>query len=52
MHSCDAATSKPVTLSPPYMDREAKVAGRQVAKAGHRLGALLNQTWPSSNAAP
>ena len=51
LHSCDPATSTPVTMSPAYMDREGQVAGRQLAKAGHRLAALLNQTWPSSSAA-
>jgi hypothetical protein len=29
------------------MDREGQVAGRQLAKAGHRLAALLNQIWLS-----
>jgi hypothetical protein len=28
------------------MDREGQVAGRQLAKAGYRLAALLNQIWP------
>jgi hypothetical protein len=44
-HSCDLSTSVPVTLSPAYMDGAAKVAGRQLAKAGYRLAALLNQIW-------
>jgi hypothetical protein len=43
LHSCDPATSTPLTLSPTYMEREGQVAGRQLAKAGHRLAALLNQ---------
>ena len=43
MHSCDPATSKPVTMSSTYMDRAGQVAGRQLAKAGYRLAALLNQ---------
>jgi hypothetical protein len=45
LHSCDAATSTPLTLSPTYMEREGQVAGRQLAKAGYRLAGLLNQTW-------
>jgi hypothetical protein len=28
------------------MDREGQVAGRQLVKAGYRLAALLNETWP------
>jgi hypothetical protein len=51
LHSCDPATSTPLTLSPAYMDREGQVAGRQLAKVGYRLAALLNQIWPSSSAA-
>lgn len=47
LHSCDPATTTPVTLSPAYMDREGHVAGHQLAKAGHLLAALLNQIWPS-----
>lgn len=47
LHSCDPTTSTPVTLSPAYMDREGRVAGRQLAKAGYRLAALLNQIWAS-----
>jgi S1/P1 Nuclease len=50
--SCDPATRTPVRMSPAYMDREAKVTGHQLAKAGHRLAALLNQIWPSQAAAP
>jgi hypothetical protein len=46
MHSCDTATSTPVTMSSSYMDREGQVAERQLAKAGERLAALLNQIWP------
>jgi hypothetical protein len=46
MHSCDPASRTPVTLSPAYMDREAQVAGPQLAKARHRLAALVNQIWP------
>jgi hypothetical protein len=34
-------------MSPAYMDREATVAGHQLAKAGHQLAALLNQIWPT-----
>jgi hypothetical protein len=40
MHSCDAATNKPVTMSPTYMEREGPVAGRQLAKAGYRLAGV------------
>jgi hypothetical protein len=47
MHSCDSATSKPVTMSQTYMDREGHVAGRQLTKAGHRLAALLIGIWAS-----
>jgi len=49
LHSCDPATSAPVKLSAAYMEREAQVTGRQLAKAGHRLAALLNQIWPSGS---
>jgi hypothetical protein len=49
MHSCDPATSKPVMMSPGYMDREGHVAGRQLTKAGHRLAALLLGIWASSH---
>jgi hypothetical protein len=45
LDACDAATRIPVTLTPTYMEREGKVAGRQLAKAGHRLAALFNQIW-------
>jgi hypothetical protein len=45
LHSCDPATKTPITPSAAYMDREGQVAGRQLAKAGHRLAALLNQIW-------
>jgi hypothetical protein len=45
LHSCDPVTNTPVTLSSAYMEREATVAGRQLAKAGYRLGTLLNQIW-------
>jgi hypothetical protein len=38
-------------MSQAYMEREAHVAGRQLAKAGHRLAALLNQVWPIGSAA-
>jgi S1/P1 Nuclease len=46
LHSCDPGTSVPVTLSPAYIERGAQIAGSQLAKAGHRLAALLNQIWP------
>jgi hypothetical protein len=45
LHSCDPSTSTPVNLTSAYMDREGKVGGIQLAKAGHRLAALLNQIW-------
>jgi hypothetical protein len=48
MHSCDPATSTPVTLSQAYMEREAPVASRQLVKGGHRLAALLNQIWSAN----
>jgi S1/P1 Nuclease len=47
LHSCDPTTRTSVTLSPAYIDREGQVTGRQLAKAGHRLAALLNQIWRS-----
>ena len=40
---CD---TPPVTVRPAYMEREGKVVGLQLAKAGHRLAALLNHIWP------
>jgi len=43
--ACHPATRVPVTLSTAYMEREGPIAGRQLAKAGHRLAALLNQIW-------
>jgi S1/P1 Nuclease len=43
LHSCNPATRTPVALSSAYMEREARVAGRQLAQAGQRLAALLNQ---------
>jgi hypothetical protein len=49
LHSCDPATSAPLTLSQDYMKREATVAGQQLARAGYRLAALLNGTWPPAN---
>jgi hypothetical protein len=30
------------------MTREATIAGRQLAMAGHRLAELLNQIWPAN----
>jgi hypothetical protein len=45
LQSCDPATRTPVTLSPAYMDRGGQVAGHELAKAGHRLAALLNEIW-------
>ena len=49
LHSCDPVTKTPVTMSPTYMDREAKVASSQLTKAGHRLAALLIGIWASSH---
>jgi len=49
MVSCDPATNTPVTMSPMYMDREGNVVGRQLAKAGHRLAALLLGIWASNH---
>jgi hypothetical protein len=43
LHSCDSATANLVTLSSAYMERAATVAGKQLAAAGYRLAALLNQ---------
>ena len=43
LHSCDPNTKTTITPSSAYMGREAQVAGRQLAKAGHRLAGLLNQ---------
>jgi S1/P1 Nuclease len=51
LHSCDPGTRTAITLNQTYMHREAQVAGSQLAKAGHRLAALLNQIWPSTTAA-
>ena len=45
LQSCWSGSWNEFLLSPAYMDREAPVAGRQLAKAGHRLAALLNQIW-------
>jgi hypothetical protein len=47
LNSCASTTSTPVTMSPAYMEHEGQVTGRQLAKAGYRLAALLNQTWAS-----
>ena len=52
MDSCDPATRTPVTLSPAYIGRERQVAGRQLAKAGYRLGALLNEIRFPTGGAP
>jgi hypothetical protein len=52
MHSCDRATGTRITLSSAYMERESAVAGRQLVKAGRRLAALLNQTWPAADQTP
>jgi len=43
--ACEPAAGGPVVMSPAYMKTAAQVAGRQIAKAGYRLGALLNQLW-------
>ena len=47
MHSCDAATAAPLTLSPAYKEREAPVAASQLTKARPRLATLLNDSRPS-----
>jgi hypothetical protein len=47
--ACDPVTSTPIILSQDYMRHEAPVAGRQLARAGYRLAALLNQIWPTAN---
>ena len=47
---CSPATSTPVTLSAPYMKHGQRVAGRQLAKAGLRLAAVLNEIWPPASA--
>lgn len=44
-NACDPATGTPITLSQDYMESEAPVAGHQLARAGYRLAALLNQIW-------
>jgi hypothetical protein len=46
LQSCDNTTRTAVTLDHAYMEREGQVAGHQLAKAGHRLAALLKQIWP------
>jgi S1/P1 Nuclease len=51
LHSCDPGTRTAITLNETYMDREAQVAGSQLAKAGHRLASLLDQIWPLRTAA-
>ena len=43
--ACEAAAGGPVVMSRTYMKTAAQVAGRQIAKAGYRLAALLNQLW-------
>lgn len=45
LHSCGSTTANPVTLTSAYMERAATVAGKQLAAAGYRLAALLNQIW-------
>lgn len=51
LHSCHPATGTTVTLSAAYMEREGQVAGRQLAKAGYRLAALLNEIRPAISSA-
>ena len=48
MQTCDPATGAAVTMSPAYMKRAGDIAGHQLAKAGYRLAALMNQIWPSA----
>jgi len=36
-----------ISLDSDYLSRETDVAGLQLTRAGYRLAALLNQTWPS-----
>lgn len=43
--ACEPAPGGPVVMSRTYMKTAAQVAGRQIAKAGYRLAALLNQLW-------
>jgi hypothetical protein len=43
--SCDPGTSSTVRLSQSYMEGAARIAERQLTKAGLRLAALLNQIW-------
>ena len=43
--ACVPAAGGPVVMSQTYMKTAAQVTGRQIAKAGYRLGALLNQVW-------
>jgi hypothetical protein len=43
--SCAPGTSSTVRLSQSYMEGAARIAERQLTKAGLRLAALLNQTW-------
>ncbi|HKD65710.1 MAG TPA: S1/P1 nuclease [Candidatus Binataceae bacterium] len=42
---CQSATPGKVVMSEAYMEREAKVAGRQLALAGYRLASILNSIW-------
>ncbi len=43
--ACQAAPGGPVVMNPAYMEREGYVAGKQLAKAGYRLAALLNESF-------
>jgi hypothetical protein len=43
--ACEPAAGGPVVMSQTYMKTAAQVTGRQIAKAGYRLRALLNQVW-------
>ncbi len=43
--ACQAAPGGPVVMNQAYMEREGRVAGKQLAKAGYRLAALLNESF-------
>lgn len=42
--ACQAAPGGPVVMNQAYMKREGLVAGKQLARAGYRLAALLNKS--------
>jgi hypothetical protein len=49
VHSCAYAPQGPVDLDSSYMNKAARTAGQQLAKAGFRLASLLNGIWPSGS---